>query len=196
MFSTNHLKKNKYYNAILKGMDEKDKENLMNMPKEKLISIFLENVISLWGVDGLYFLGIEKRFGNESATEIDKEVWSIMGALEGKRLKKHIEPSGNALKDFYNAMKLTGWYLYMENKDITYNDNYVEIKNYNCRIQTTRIKKNLGEFPCVFVRKGYLQSFAKEIDPSLVVKEVVCPPSKHPPDLWCDWIISKGNIEI
>jgi hypothetical protein len=64
-----------------------DREMLTRIPVEKLLDYFFLQVRNLWRVDGLYFLGIEKRFGTEAATEIDADVWVIMAKIEAKSFK-------------------------------------------------------------------------------------------------------------
>lgn len=51
-----------------------DRKKLIDMPKENLVDLLFMQIRNLWAVDGLYFLGIEEKFGTESATEIDREV--------------------------------------------------------------------------------------------------------------------------
>ena len=55
-----------------------DREMLAKMPIEKLLDFFFLQIRNLWRVDGLYFWGIEKKFGTEAATEIDADVWAVM----------------------------------------------------------------------------------------------------------------------
>ena len=59
-----------------------DRDMLAEISMEKLLSYFFLQVRNLWRVDGLYFLGIERKFGTDAATEIDSGVWEIMGQLE------------------------------------------------------------------------------------------------------------------
>jgi len=51
-----------------------DRNMLAKMSKEKLLDYFFLQIRNLWRVDGLYFLGIEKKFGTEPATVIVLEV--------------------------------------------------------------------------------------------------------------------------
>ncbi|MCK4435967.1 hypothetical protein KAU87_04060, partial [Candidatus Bathyarchaeota archaeon] len=63
---------------------------LRKLPREKLLELFFLQVKNLWRVDGLYFLGIEKQFGTEAATEIDSDCWKIMGKIEARELKEKL----------------------------------------------------------------------------------------------------------
>src|SRR4030042_988781 len=83
-----------YLTLVGKGMSEypsgstEDRKTLEKMPTEKLLDYFFLQIRNLWRVDGLYFLGVEKRFGTEVATEIDAAVWETMAAIEAKSLQK------------------------------------------------------------------------------------------------------------
>ena len=61
---------------------------LSEMESEELRSLFFLQIRNLWRVDGLYFLGVERRFGTEAAAEIDAEVWAVMAKIEAKSLQK------------------------------------------------------------------------------------------------------------
>jgi hypothetical protein len=67
---------------------DQDRKMLDSMPKDKLLDLFFSHIRNLWRVDGLYFLGIEKKFGTDAATEIDANCWRLMGKLEARALKK------------------------------------------------------------------------------------------------------------
>jgi hypothetical protein len=161
------------------------------MRKEQLIDLMFLHLRNLWAVDGIYFLEIEKKFGTENALRIDEKVWSIMGKLEARRLKELLkldsDADGKEINNMLIALKLTSWSLDLECKNIDIHCNKVIMRNTNCRVQNTRLKKGLNEFPCKPIRLGFLKSFAKEFSSDIIVKCNVCPPDKHPTDLWCEW---------
>ena len=77
-----------------------DREMLAEMPIEKLLDFFFLQIRNLWRVDGLYFLGIEEKFGTEAATEIDARVWQIMAQIEARSLQRMFQ-SGRKRR-YYN----------------------------------------------------------------------------------------------
>lgn len=166
---------------------ERDRKMLMGMPPKKLLDLFFMQMRNLWAVDGLYFLAIEEKFDTENATEIDSKVWEIMGKIEARRIKETFEIEGHDLKDLIAALKLTSWSLDLENKEIIEEKDRILFRNTECRVQRTRLKKGLFEFPCKSVRWGYLKTFAKEINENIVVECKVCPPDEHNDNLWCEW---------
>lgn len=166
---------------------EVDKQLLMKMSKEKLIELFFMQMRNLWTVDGLYYLGIEEKFGTESATEIDKNVWKVMGKIEAKRIKETLGIVGDDVRILMEALRLTSWSLDLEDKEIIVEKDRGFFRNINCRVQKTRKNKGLEEFPCKNVRWEYLKNFAKEFNKNVIVECNVCPPDEHAENLWCEW---------
>ena len=164
-----------------------DTKMLVEIPREKIIELLFMQMRNLWAVDGLYYLGIEEKYGTEGATEIDRKVWEVMGKIEARRLKEILGIKESDIPTVMNTLKLTSWSLDLENKEIEIDEKKGIFRNVSCRVQKTRIKKGLVEFPCKSVRWGYLQSFAKEFNENIEVECNVCPPDEHKEDLWCEW---------
>ncbi|MGQ9641766.1 MAG: DUF6125 family protein [Candidatus Bathycorpusculaceae bacterium] len=165
-----------------------DREMLAKMPVERLLDYFFLQIRNLWRVDGLYFLGIEKKFGTDAATEIDAGVWQNMAAIEAKSLQKMFRIGENPdIPTIVDLLLKTSWSLDQPFKTIEVNDKRAILSVNNCRTQETRLSKGLDEFPCKKVRFGYLKSFAKTLNPKVEVNCLICPPDKHPKDLWCRW---------
>lgn len=164
-----------------------DKKIIRDIPIDKIPDFIFMHLRNMWSVDGLYFLEIEKKYGTEIATDIDKNVWEIMGKIEARRIKNLFNFKNNDLNCLLKCLKLSGWTLDLEDKEFIAHKDRVIIQNSKCRIQNTRLKKGLTEFPCKKVRFGFLKSFAEEINPKIQVKCIVCPPDKHNNNLWCKW---------
>ncbi|MBW1971274.1 MAG: hypothetical protein DRG20_04625 [Deltaproteobacteria bacterium] len=163
------------------------KKRLLKMEKDAIIDLFLLNIRNLWRVDGLYFLGIEKRFSTDVAIDIDKECWEIMGKIEAKQLKKFFGFKKLDITSFGIALSHTSWSFDHPSFEIKENKKSLIYRIRDCHTQKSRLKKGLKEFPCKLVRLSYLKSFAKEFSPSIDLICRVCPPDKHPDDLWCEW---------
>ena len=166
---------------------EIDRQMLINLGSEKILDLFFLQMRNLWAVDGLYFLGIEENFDTGSATEIDRNVWEIMGKIEARRIKQTFGIEGDDIHSMIRALRLSSWSLDLEDKQIIEEEDRILFRNTDCRVQRTRLKKGLSEFPCKKVRWGFLKSFAKEINENIVVGCNVCPPDEHEENLWCEW---------
>jgi hypothetical protein len=166
---------------------DSDKDLLLELPKKKLADLLFLQLRNMWSVDGLYFIGIEERFGVEGATEVDRYVWEVMGKIEARRLKDIMGISGSDIPSMMKALRISSWALDLEEKEIIMDDDRAVLRNPNCRVQKTRLKKDLGEFPCKSVRWSYLKTFAKEFNEDIEVACNICPPDGHPENLWCEW---------
>jgi len=164
-----------------------DKKIINDISKEIIPDFIFMHLRNMWSIDGLYYLAIEDKFGTEVATEIDKKVWKVMGKIEARRLKKLFNIKDANLFSLVKCLKLSGWALDLEDKEIIQDDDRVIVRNTVCRIQNNRIQKGLSEFPCKNVRWGFLKSFSKEINPNIEVDCKQCPPDKHTNNLWCEW---------
>jgi hypothetical protein len=165
-----------------------DREMLVKMPMGKLLDYFFLQIRNLWRVDGLYFLGIEKKFGTEVATEIDAGVWEAMAAMEAKSLQKMFQVGENPdVPTIMNLLRKSSWALDQPFKTFEISDKRATLSIDKCRTQEARLSKGLSEFPCKKVRFGYLKNFTKTLNPKVEVNCIVCPPDAHPKDFWCKW---------
>ena len=167
-----------------------DCTHLSQIPKEKIPEFIFLHLRNLWAVDGLYYLGIEEAFGIKAATEIDRKVWEIMGKIEARKLKVFLDIKNDDIASMMNALLFSSWAMDLEDKQIIIKKDSAILRNVRCRVQNTRIAKGLPEFGCKPVRWGFLKAFAHEFNPNIVVNCTICPPDKHPNDLWCEWEFS------
>jgi hypothetical protein len=165
-----------------------DREMLAKMSSERLLDYFFLQIRDIWRVDGLYFLGIEKKFGTEAATEIDAGVWESMAIIEAKSLQRMFQAGENPnITTIIDLLRKSSWALDQPFKTIVKSDKQAVLSIDKCRTQEARLNKGLCEFPCKKVRLGYLRKFAKTLNPEVEVNCLVCPPDKHPENLWCKW---------
>ncbi len=165
-----------------------DRKMLAELPIEKLLDYFFLQIRNIWRVDGLYFLGIEKRFSTEAATEIDASAWETMAAIEAKSLQRMFRIGENPdLATIVHLLRKSSWAMDQPFKNIDVGDKRATLSIDKCRTQEARLSKGLCEFPCKKVRFGYLRNFAKTLNPKAEVNCLVCPPDKHPKDVWCKW---------
>ena len=165
-----------------------DRKTLAEMPIEKLLDYFFLQIRNIWRVDGLYFLGIEKKSGTEAATEIDAQVWESMAAIEAKSLQRMFKVGESPdVPMIISLLHKSSWALDQPFKTIEIGKKRTTLGIDRCRTQEARVSKGLCEFPCKKVRLRYLKNFAKTLNPEVEVNCLVCPPDKHRPDSWCKW---------
>jgi len=170
-----------------------DREMLKKMGGEKLLDYFFLQIRNLWRVDGLYFLGIEKKFGTEAATEVDAGVWEAMAEIEAKSLQRLFETGENPdVATIMDLLRRSSWALDQPFKTTEISSKRAVLGVDRCRTQEARLSKGLEEFPCKRVRFGYLKNFAKTLNPNVTVTCLRCPPDKHPKDAWCKWEFTRA----
>ena len=166
---------------------QEERDLLAGMDDGRRTDLIFTHLRDMWAVDGLYYLGIEERFGTEAATEIDANVWRVMGKIEARKIKK-LFGLGGSLTDMVKGLKLSGWAMDLEDKEWEYHPGRIVLRNVECRVQNTRIKDDLPVFPCKKVRFGFLKSFAKEFSEDIVVDCIQCPPDDLKEGKWCEWV--------
>ena len=167
--------------------EESDRKMLEEMPRDRLLDLFALHIRNVWRVDGLYFLGIEERFGTEAATEIDAACWRVMGKIEARALRKILGVDQVNPESFIHMLRSTNWALDVIGKEDEVSEDSVIFRVTDCGTQNTRLRKELSVFPCKKVRYGYLEAFAKELDPGIEMNCRFCPPDERPPGVWCEW---------
>ena len=172
---------------------EQDRILFNQIPDEKKADFLFMHLRNLWAVDGLYFLGIEEKYGTEVATDIDQKVWETMGKIEARKIKEFFHITNLSIPSLMQALQYSSWALDLEDKEIQIELNKGIIKNKKCRVQNTRLSKGLTEFACKPVRFGFLTAFAKEFNPKITVTCELCPPDEHPDTLWCVWAFTLEN---
>ncbi|MGQ9551926.1 MAG: DUF6125 family protein [Candidatus Bathycorpusculaceae bacterium] len=165
-----------------------DREMLADIPLERFLDFFFLQIRNLWRVDGLYFLGIERKLGTQTAVEIDIEVWSDMAVIEAKSLKKLFKIGESPdISTLMACLRRSSWALDQPFKTIEISDKQAVLCVSKCRTQEARLRKGLGEFQCKNVRLTYLKGFARTLNSKAQVRCLVCPPDEHPKEYWCRW---------
>jgi hypothetical protein len=168
----------------ISGTDE-DLQRLVSLPENTLKQLFAMMIRNLWRVDGLYFLGIEKTFGTQAATEVDASCWASMAELEARDLKRIFSIEAGNLDALEKTLPLTTWVLDHARKRMTRTADALVFEVLECRTQKARLKKSLPVFPCRPVREGYLTRFAAALGCRCECE--VCPPGERDGEVWCRW---------
>jgi hypothetical protein len=156
--------------------------------KDELIDL-LEDAAKNWlAHDGLWFLAAEEKLGIETAIELDRRAWEQFTVIEAQRIMRRlgIKPGGGipALK---KALQYR-LYAHINVQEILDVDERTIVFQMNqCRVQTTRQRKGLPDFPCKPVGLVEYANFARTIDPRFRTRCIACPPDPHPKEYWCAW---------
>ena len=172
---------------------KQDTEMLRVHRPERLMDLFFTHIRNVWRVDGLYFLGIEEKFGTQAATDVDMYCHKNLGKIEAKALVKVLEPKERGIPELITALKHSCWSLDLQDKIYEVSKDRAILTVIACGTQLTRVKKDLPVFPCKQVRRGYLESFVEAFNPDLQCTCRFCPPDERPGDAWCRWEFTRRD---
>ena len=152
----------------------------------------LEDASKNWlAHDGVWFQAVERKYGLETAIKLDAEAWERFTAIEARRImKRHNIPEGGGLDALQKALAFR-LYAHINVQEIIEVDGQtIRFQMNDCRVQSTRKRKGLPDFPCKSVGIVEYQGFARAIDPRIETKCIACPPDPHPDEYWCAWEFS------
>jgi len=112
-------------------IDELSREDLL-----KLLHIFAKNWLAH---DGCWFLAAEKRFGLETAMELDSEAWNCFSPVEAKRIMQTFGIDENGGLDALE--KALGYRLYAAinvQEAERVDENTLRFRMVECRVQQAR----------------------------------------------------------
>jgi hypothetical protein len=168
-----------------------DREFLHKFNKEQLIDM-LEDAAKNWlAHDGLWFQAVEGNYGLEKAIQLDGEAWERFTVIEARRImKRHGIAEGGGLPALEQALKLRMYAHINEQSIIWQNEHTLRFEMNDCRVQSTRKRKGLPDFPCKTVGLVEYAGFARTIDPRIQTRCIACPPDPHPESFYCAWEFS------
>ena len=156
------------------------------MEREELLRA-LEMFAKNWlAHDG--FLAAEERFGIETAIELDANSWARFAAAEARRIMTAFRiPENGGLQALERALGLR-MYSAVNAQHVEWSENRQVLRFFmdRCRVQEARERKGLPDFPCKSVGIVEFETFAKVVDPRIVVRCLHCPPDA-PKGKYCGW---------
>jgi hypothetical protein len=138
--------------------------------------------------DGCWFLAAEERFGLDSAIDLDERSWARFAASEARRIMTSFGiPERGGLEALDRALGLRMYALINDQRsEWAPGRNRLRFTMDCCRVQETRRKKGLPDFPCKSVGMIEFSTFARTIDPRICARCVHCPPDA-PEGEYCSW---------
>jgi hypothetical protein len=162
--------------------DDLSREELL-----KLLQVYAKNWLAH---DGCWFLAAEEKLGMDAAIGLDTDAWKRFAIVEAKRIMKEFNVSERSgLKGLERAL---GFRLYaaINKQSIEWIDAHTMIfRMVECRVQQTRMEKELPSFPCESVGMVEFSQFARTVDDRIKTVCMSCPPDPvH--GSFCQWRFS------
>jgi hypothetical protein len=131
--------------------------------------------------DGCWFLAAEERFGIEVAMELDAASWRRFAAAEARRIMEAFAiPPGGGLDALQRALAYR-MYSFLNPYQIGWSPDGDALRFFMtaCRVQETRRRKLLPDFPCKPVGQVEFETFARAVDGRIVTTCLHCPPDEE-----------------
>ncbi len=161
------------------NLDELSREDLL-----KLLDVYAKNWLAH---DGCWFLALEERFGLETAIEMDIRSWDRFAVIEAKRIMQAFDiPENGGLAALEQALSYR-LYACVNRQEATWTEGgALEFHMIDCRVQSTRRRKGLSDFPCKPVGLVEYANFAAAVDPRIETECLACPPDDTG-ETYCRW---------
>jgi hypothetical protein len=159
-----------------------------DMSREELLNALRAFAHSWLAHDGCWFLAAEERYGMDVALELDRDSWARFAISEARRIISTfgIEPGGG-LPALERALGLRMYSLINDqHAEWSEDRNCLRFVMDQCRVQETRRRKGLPDFPCRSVGEVEFSTFARTVDPRIVTTCICCPPDS-PQGKNCAW---------
>jgi hypothetical protein len=162
------------------AFDEMSRDDLM-----RAVEMFAKSWLAH---DGCWFLAAEERFGMEAAIELDGRAWKRFAATEARRIMTTFNiPEAGGLEALEKALGLR-LYAVINSQTTEWSRDRKQLRFFMevCRVQETRRRKGLPDFPCQGVGVIEFETFAATVDPRIRTTCLHCPPDSGP-GKYCGW---------
>jgi ubiquinone/menaquinone biosynthesis C-methylase UbiE len=128
--------------------------------------------------DGCWFLAAEERLGLEAAIELDAASWRRFAAAEARRIMEAFSiPRGGGLDALRQALSYR-MYSFINPFRVERSPDGRVLRFFMeaCRVQQTRHRRGLPDFPCKPVGQVEFETFARTVDERIRTTCLHCPP--------------------
>ena len=160
---------------------------LVNMEKEKLISLIDAMSVNWLANDGLWFQAVENSHDMYTGKRCNDTCWTRYSPVEAAMIKSFLQlPRQGGLGGLEQAL---GFRLYARINEQASERSGDELifRMVKCRVQEARRRKGLPDYPCKSAGVVEYQTFARMIDSRIKTDCIGCPPDEHPETWVCAW---------
>ncbi len=158
------------------------------MSREELLRA-LEMFAKNWlAHDGCWFLAAEERFDMQTAIDLDTASWKRFAEAEARRIMTTFGlPPDGGLASLERALGLR-LYAVINSQRTEWSEDRRRLRFFMdlCRVQETRRRKGLPDFPCKSVGTVEFETFAAAIDARIRTTCLHCPPDATSGQ-YCGW---------
>jgi hypothetical protein len=160
---------------------------LVNMEKEKLISLINALSANWLTSDGVWFRAVEDNHDMYTSKRCNDTCWTRYSPVEASIIKSFLHlPRQSGLDGLEQALKFR-LYANINEQTIERSGDELVLHMLKCLVQKTRGSQGLPDYPCKSAGMVEFETFARTIDPRIKTDCISCPPDKHPKEWVCAW---------
>jgi hypothetical protein len=160
---------------------------LINMEKEKLISLINALSANWLTNDGIWFRAVEDDHDMYTSKRCNDTCWTRYSPVEASIIKSFLHlPQQSGLDGLEQALKFR-LYANINEQTIERVGNELVLRMVKCLVQKTRGRQGLPDYPCKSAGMVEFDTFARTIDPRIKTDCISCPPDEHPKEWVCAW---------
>lgn len=114
----------------------------LNLNNEEIIDLLQYSFVRM---DGAWFLGLAKKFGIQTAWEMDVEAWKQFSYVFGRRLQKQHIPEPVWPESFLEAMNILSRVLKIEGREVTLEGDRIVVRVTDCETQKAIAKAGVAD---------------------------------------------------
>jgi len=160
---------------------------MVNLDKEKLISLIKAMSFTWMACDGIWFRTVEDNYDMYTSKRCNDTGWTRYSPLEAAMIKSFLHlPPRAGLDGLERALQFR-LYAHINEQTIERSGNELVLRIVKCLVQGARRRKGLPDYACKSAAVVEFPTFAKIIDSRIKVDCIACPPDEHPDDWLCAW---------
>jgi hypothetical protein len=167
------------------------------MSREELLEA-LEMFAKNWlAHDGCWFIATEEKHGLDEAVDLDTRAWARFAVSEARRITKTFGISEDqGLEGLDRALSLR-MYGVINEQHSEWSEDRRKLRFFmdTCRVQETRRRKGLPDFPCKGVGLVEFPTFARTVNPRIRTECLRCPP-EAPAGQNCGWEFTLDDGDV
>ena len=182
--------------ADLKKLDNYSGEFIHDLKPEDFSADALARLVRLYsklyiGLDGLWYLTLKERMGNEEALACDIQAWEKITRYEMKNITRELDIQGNDVVAFMKGMQLSPWSQRMEHNVKFQGRDKALFTVTSCPTLDALEKEGKGREDqiCNIVDVKWMQDTASFFNPAIKVTPLKTPPRKSREEICCQWEI-------
>ncbi len=161
---------------------------LLDMPREKLMGLIETLGVNWLANDGVWFQSVEFSSGMDDAKRCNDTCWTRFAPFEAWSIKRFLElPENPGLEGLKKALMFRMYSRINVQSVVDESENVIRFEMNECRVQSSRKRKGLPDYPCKSAGLVEYTTFARAVDKRITTECIGCPPDAHPDEWFCAW---------